>query len=147
MKIPFKTTLLFFSTIFFIGAPHAFSETPESLRARYQKATPEQRTEIMQERMKQRQSERVARFGGEVEGELTREEWAVAGKAEREAWQNFQTARNRQIRERNQQLQQARNAALRQRREIYSDADLSETEKKQILEKIRREQEAHRARR
>lgn len=144
--ITVKTAILTAAcALLFAATPSLNAETPAQLRARYLAASAEQRTAILQELHKQRQSERLARFGEEREGELTREEWPAAAKAEREAWQTFQTERDRQIRAANEQHQLSRNAALRQRREVYSSADLSQAEKAAILETIRQEQKAHRA--
>lgn len=143
-----KRSLLFsLCAITLMSLPLVRAETPDQLPARYAAASAAQRKEIMEEQIQQRQAARLARFGGEQEGSLTREEWADAARAERQAWQSFQTERDRRIRAAQEQHQLSRSAALRQRRTVYRSEDISDSERAAIMETIRREQEAHRARR
>ncbi|MCC5846678.1 MAG: EF-hand domain-containing protein [Verrucomicrobia bacterium] len=131
-------TLIFFS---FTVAFHA------SAVENYHEASPEERAAIRARVNARRQAAMVERFDKDGDGHLTPEEYAASVEVLRQEWQQRQ-AKRRAIVEANQaKFRNNRDVLMIHRFDRNGDGRLSDSERQAGEETIRREQEAHRAKR
>lgn len=119
----------------------------DTLRQRYTDASPGERAAIREEINAKRHAAIVARFDADGSGELSREEREVAAETLRREWAEVQAARQAAVDARVQQVEATRDAMLRQRLGLGPSGRISDAQRREAMEAIRREQEAHRQRR
>ncbi len=141
-----KTKHLPKSFFLLIFLPFAFAIRAGAVE-NYHDASPEERAAIRERVNARRQAAMVERFDLDGDGKLTPEEYAAAQETLQREWQQRQAQRRAAVEANQKQFRTNRDVLMIHRFDRNGDGRLSDAERQEGEATIRREQEAHRAKR